>query len=189
KKENRTVSEQFSELAGSMQQDQQFLMELAEEKLQRMIRREDNGLRLSAESFGTEALALQKRMVLLLLNYLYNEQQVVITKQLVDQVQDVMQGSAGTVFLHLPQNCMMVRQYDSVFFSRHPIGEAADQDVSSISTEWSRELKGYRYKAVPLSLAKPEEDHVFWYFSSEEIGRASCRETGCVDGVRVYVRV
>ena len=61
----------------------------------------------------------------------------------------------------------MVRQYDSVFFSRHPIGEAADQDVSSISTEWSRELKGYRYKAVPLSLAKPEEDHVFWYFSSE----------------------
>ncbi|KOF09080.1 tRNA(Ile)-lysidine synthetase [Planococcus glaciei] len=166
KKENRMVSEQFAELAGMMQQDQQFLMELAEEKLHRMIRYEDNGLGLSAESFSKEALALQKRMVLLLLNYLYNEQQVVITRQLVEQVQEVMQGSAGTVFLHLPQNCMMVRQYDSVFFSRHPIGEAADQEVSSISAEWSKELKGYRYKAVPLPLAEPAEGCVFWYFSS-----------------------
>jgi tRNA(Ile)-lysidine synthase len=166
KKENKMVSEQFAELAGVMQQDQQFLMELAEEKLQRIVHYEEIGIGLSAESFSKEALALQKRMVLLLLNYLYNNQQVVITKQLVEQVQEVMQRSAGTVFLHLPQNYMMVRQYDSVFFSRHPIGEATEKDVSLISNDWSKELKGFRYKAVPLSAAKREENSVFWYFSS-----------------------
>ncbi|MDN7247559.1 tRNA lysidine(34) synthetase TilS [Planococcus shenhongbingii] len=168
KMENNTVSEQFAELAETMQQDQQFLMDLAGEKVKQIIRFEETGISLSAKSFSREALALQKRMVLILLNYLYNERQVEITKQLVEQVQEMMQSSAGTVFLHLPQNCMIVRQYDSVLLSMKPIGEAAVKNVSIVSNEWSKEMNGFRYKAVPLSQAKLEKNSRFWYFSASE---------------------
>ena len=168
KKENADVSKQFVELSESVQEDQNFLWELAEEKLQAMMESEERGISLSAENFRAEASALQKRMVLLLLNYLYNDKQVIITKQLAEQVQSMIQSSSGTVFLHLPQNYMMVRQYDLVFFSRHPIGEIAVKDFSSITNEWSEEVNGFRYKAIPLNQLTEKENHVLWYFSAPD---------------------
>ena len=98
KKENSNVSQNFVELAEDMQQDQQFLQELAKTKLQQLIQIKEDGIILSAKSFRLEAYALQKRMVLLLLNYLYNQKQVPVTRQLVGQMQEMMQSSAGTVF-------------------------------------------------------------------------------------------
>ncbi|TWT06230.1 tRNA lysidine(34) synthetase TilS [Planomicrobium sp. CPCC 101079] len=168
KQENGNVSAHFVELAETMQEDQRYLMELAKEKLQQLVEYEESGFSLSVEKFSQEALALQKRLVLLLLNYLYNEKQVAITKQLADQVRHLMHSSAGTVFLHLPQNCMMVRQYDRVYFSRQPIGEMAAKDSLIITDDWSSEVNGFRYKAMPLKKVKQQADADFWYFSAPD---------------------
>ncbi|MGI2329737.1 tRNA lysidine(34) synthetase TilS [Planococcus sp. YIM B11945] len=166
KKENRQASEQFAELAEQLQEDQHFLMDLAETRLQALLQEEQKGIALSAEKFSQEPLALQKRMVLLLLNYLYNEKQVAIAKQLAEQVRELLHSSAGTVFLHLPQNYMMVRQYDRVYFSRQLFGEN-DLTYSSIIThDWSEEVNGFRYKAVPLNQVNIQDNASFWYFSA-----------------------
>ena len=168
KKEGKEVSRHFVELAEDMQQEQHFLQELAEEKLQTLIQREENGISLSAKNFRTEAPALQKRLVLLLLNYLYNEKQVILTKQLVEQVQGLMQSSAGTVFLHLPQNCMMIRQYDAVRFTSQPLRDEKAADHIVVTKEWSRKISGFSFKVLPVQEALCEENAKFWYFSASD---------------------
>ncbi|HSP21571.1 MAG TPA: tRNA lysidine(34) synthetase TilS [Planococcus sp. (in: firmicutes)] len=166
KKEEPSVSSHFVELAETMQEDQRFLEGLAHEEVLGMVQWTDGRLCLSAESFRSGALALQKRMVLILLNYLYNGQQVSITKQLAEQVQNAMQGSAGTVFLHLPHDYMMTRQYDAVFFSRQPLNPATATGAMPITGDWSESVKGFRYKRVPLLQVEKEENAVIWYFTA-----------------------
>ncbi|RNF38345.1 tRNA lysidine(34) synthetase TilS [Planococcus salinus] len=166
KKESSDVSEKFVELAEDMQLDQNFLQALAKEKLQALVRYEDKGIMLSAKEFRMEAPALQKRMVLLLLNYLYNEKQVIVTKQLVEQVQKLMRSSAGTVFLHLPKNCMMVRQYDAVRFTDQPLENEQAGTCVPLTEEWSEAVHGFSYKVMPLQQAGREGDVKFWYFSA-----------------------
>ncbi|MDN7243828.1 tRNA lysidine(34) synthetase TilS [Planococcus sp. N028] len=166
KQENVNVAAQFVELAETMQEDQQYLMKLAEEKMRQLVKQEEDGFSLLVEKFKQEDLALQKRLVLLLLNYLYNKKQVAITKQLAEQVRDMMHSSAGTAFLYLPQNYMMIRQYDRVYFRRQPIGEQAVKDSLIITDDWSSEVNGFRYKAMPLREANQQKNAVFWYFSA-----------------------
>ncbi|WP_422121810.1 tRNA lysidine(34) synthetase TilS [Planococcus sp. X10-3] len=168
KKENADVSKQFVELSESLQEDQKFLTELAQEKLDALFSPDDQEITLSAVRFRSHASALQKRMVLLLLNYLYNGEQVNVTRQLAEQVQEMMQSSSGTIFLHLPQKYMMVRQYDRVLFSqRDP--EAAPQAFNvRISNEWSVAVKNFRYKLVSAQNFEEMPDVFAWYLSGED---------------------
>lgn len=185
KKENSLLAEQLAEFTEEIQQDRRFLEALAQEKIWQLAVVEANGLRLSAERFRREALALQKRMVLILLNYLYNGQQVLITKQLIEQVQEMMLHSAGTVFLHLPQNYRMIREYDTVLFSRDSAEQAAFTEIAVISQKWSKEVKGFRYKAVPVTEIPQDDDAVFWYFSSPVGGRLVLRNRKPGDRIRL----
>lgn len=168
KDENRQASQNFVELAEDIQQDQQFLQDMAEEKLQQMIQMKEDGIVLSAKSFRLEARALQKRMVLLLLNYLYNPKQVPVTRQLVEQMQEMMQSSSGTVFLHLPKNYVATRQYDTVFLNRQSLESNPVTTPVAIGTEWTPLYRGYRYRVIPsMELDKPE-NAVAWHFHAPE---------------------
>lgn len=175
KKESPAVSQHVTELVQEIQQDQQFLVELAKEKLHQLIKVEDGGIFCSAENFRREALALQKRLVLLLLNYLYHGKQVTITKQLAEQVQQTMLSSSGTVFVHLPLNYKMVRQYDLVSFSQDADDGNTTPVFTAISTEWSEEINERRYKAMLLLEDAEPKDAVHWYFSAPADGTVLIR--------------
>lgn len=171
KEENSQVSQNFVELAEDMQQDQQFLQDLAQEKLQQLIQVKEDEISLSAKSFRLEAYALQKRMVLLLLNYLYNRKQVPVTRQLVEQMQEMMQSSAGTVFLHLPQNYVATRQYDTVFLNRQSLGKVAGTDPVRLTGDWSQVYCGCRYRVLPFTQFEQAEDAAVWHFCAPEDSR------------------
>ncbi|WP_251047649.1 tRNA lysidine(34) synthetase TilS [Planococcus sp. ISL-110] len=171
KDENREVSRNFVDLAEDMQQDQQFLQELAEEKLRHLIQRKEQGIVLSAKSFRVEARALQKRMVLLLLNYLYNPKQVPVTRQLVEQMQEMMQSSSGTVFLHLPQNYIATRQYDMVSLNRQSPEPIAATAPVIMGAEWTPIYYGRRYKVIPLAGVEKNEGALVWHFHAPEDSR------------------
>lgn len=166
KEENKEVSQNFVELAEDMQQDQQFLQELTEDKLQQLIQRKDEAIILSAKSFRVEARALQKRMVLLLLNYLYNPKRVPVTRQLVEQLQEMMQSSSGTVFLHLPQNYIATRQYDLVVFKQQPLKQQDALASIVIEADWTPVYGGCRYKIMPTAQLEKIENAAIWYFQA-----------------------
>lgn len=168
KLENADVSKQFVELSHSLQEDQKFLTDLAQEKLDALLSADNEEIILSAESFRSHASALQKRMVLLLLNYLYIGEQVIVTKQLAEQVQEMMQSSSGTVFLHLPQEYMMVRQYDRILFSSRLTDTVAQANNLVITGEWSEAVKDYRFKLVALQNFAEMPDVTPWYLPGED---------------------
>ncbi|ANU26852.1 tRNA lysidine(34) synthetase TilS [Planococcus versutus] len=168
KAESREVSKHFVELAEDMQQDQQLLQELAREKVQQMIEMKEEEIILSAKSFRVEPRALQKRMVLLLLNYLYNPKQVPLTRQLVEQVQEMMQSSSGTVFLHLPQSYIAIRQYDVVIFRCQSLTQTSTLAPITIATDWTSFYNGRRYKVVPTDQLVHVDKAVNWYFQAPE---------------------
>ncbi|OHX51954.1 tRNA lysidine(34) synthetase TilS [Planococcus salinarum] len=60
KDENADVSKQFVELSQSLQEDQRFLTELAQEKLDLLVSLDEQEIKLSAERFRSHASALQK---------------------------------------------------------------------------------------------------------------------------------
>lgn len=168
KEENSNVSQNFVELAEDMQQDQQFLQELAENKLRQLIQTTDEGFVLSAKSFRLEAYALQKRMVLLLLNYLYDPKQIPVTRQLVEQMQEMMQSSSGTVFLHLPQNYVATRQYDTVFLNRQPLEQKTVPEAIIVTADWTPVYRGCRYRTVPFDQLEESENAAVWHFHAPE---------------------
>ncbi len=183
KKENADVSKQFVELSESLQEDQKFLMELAQEKLNSLVSSINQENVLSAERFRSHASALQKRMVLLLLNYLYGGEQVIITRQLADQVQETMQSSSGTVLLHLPHDYTMIRQYDHVLFSRRDLETASEEFNSPITGEWSEAVNNFRYKLSSVQHSMEDEGSVAWYFS--ELGEPQLHIRSRLPGDRI----
>lgn len=185
KKENADVSKQFVELSESLQEDQKFLTQLAQEKLDSLLLPGDQEILLSAERFRSHASALQKRMVLLLLNYLYNGEQVNVTRQLAEQVQEMMQSSSGTVFLHLPQKYMMVRQYDRVLFSQRDPETAPQEFKVQISTQWSVAVKNFRYKLVPVQDFEETPDVFAWYLSGQDEPQLQIRSRLPGDRIRL----
>nr|WP_251048015.1 tRNA lysidine(34) synthetase TilS [Planococcus sp. ISL-109] len=163
--ENPRAALHFAELAEQINEDEEFLQNLAEQTLRELLACPDE-LVVSAESFRNHAVALQKRMVLLLLNYLYNQKQVLITSQLAEQVRELLQSSSGTVFLHLPKNYMMRRQYDRVFFEKAK--EQQEYIQADIGLAWSPPVKGVRYCVTAVGEEPEAADAAFWYFQSAE---------------------
>jgi len=163
--ENPRASLHFSELAEQINEDAAFLQQLAEQTLKELLL-SDKELLISAESFRSQPSALQKRMVLLLLNYLYDDKRVLITSHLAEQVRELLQSSSGTVFLHLPQNYMMTRQYDQVSFEKPK--EYLECERADIGCFWSPPVFGSRYRILPVGEELEVENAVFWYFQSEE---------------------
>ncbi|MFP3359010.1 tRNA lysidine(34) synthetase TilS [Planococcus sp. SIMBA_143] len=163
--ENPRAASHFSELAEQINEDAAFLQQLAEQTLKELLL-SGQELLISAESFRSHPSALQKRMVLLLLNYLYDDKRVLITSHLAEQVRELLQSSSGTVFLHLPQNYMMIRQYDQVFFEKSK--EFLQRQQVDIGHVWSPPVLGSRYRVVPVGEEPEAENAVFWYFHSEE---------------------
>ncbi|WP_157101604.1 tRNA lysidine(34) synthetase TilS [Planococcus plakortidis] len=164
--ENPRASLHFSELAEQINEDAVFLQQLAEQTLKELLS-SDKELLISAESFRSHPSALQKRMVLLLLNYLYDDKRVLITSHLAEQVRELLQSSSGTVFLHLPQNYMMIRQYDQVFFEKHT--EHLERRRADIGRFWSPPVCGSRYRVLQAGEEPEVENALFWYFHSEEV--------------------
>lgn len=163
--ENPRAAMHFSELAEQLNEDAAFLWQLAQQALEELLVSSEE-LQISAESFRSHPSALQKRMVLLLLNYLYDGKRVLITSPLAEQVRELLQSSSGTVFLHLPQNYRMIRQYDRVFFEKST--EQAEFQRADIGQFWSPPVEGCRYRVVPIGEEPEVENAVFWYFHSEE---------------------
>lgn len=163
--ENPRAALHFARLAEQLNEDEAFLQDLAEQAF-RDLMAAPGDLVISAESFRNHAVALQKRMVLLLLNYLYNEKQVLITSQLAEQVRELLQSSSGTVFLHLPNNYMMRRQYDRVFFEQAT--QQLEYRQSDIGLSWSPPVKGFRYRVAAIGEEPEAAEAALWYFQSAE---------------------
>ncbi|MFF2755649.1 tRNA lysidine(34) synthetase TilS [Psychrobacillus sp. NPDC058041] len=116
--ENSHVSDKIQSFVEKQQQDDALLKVMAKEKFEQLVTINSNGnFFLDTMRFSEVPSALQRRVVLLLLNYLYNESEILLNDRLVESILSVCNECEGNMEIHLPNGFLLVRHYNTVQFT------------------------------------------------------------------------
>lgn len=115
--ENTNATIQISQWAEQKQEEDNFLQTLANEACDRVMTKFDDSIEVDLEKFQDIPVALQKRVVLLLLNYLYPKQNMWLSQSLVDQIHGQCLERDGSKEIALPNGGKVRRQYSMMLFS------------------------------------------------------------------------
>ncbi|MEK3764208.1 MULTISPECIES: tRNA lysidine(34) synthetase TilS [unclassified Solibacillus] len=117
KEENPLVSQHAVQIAQQLTEDDSYLMDLAKVRFSELFNKFDkNYYKVNVSAFQKEPLALQRRLVLILLSYLYNDSKTFQSYVLCTTVLALFSTSEGSRTLDLPENFIARRQYDEVVF-------------------------------------------------------------------------
>ncbi len=115
---NPRFKEHLIQLAESARLDDQYLDMVSQEKLGDVIVVKDlNKLVINREKLLKCDLALQRRMITLILSYLSNESEW--SSQHVEAVLRIIDGDSPSASVHLPGNVLARRQYAYIQFGKH----------------------------------------------------------------------
>ena len=117
KEENPLVSRHAVHIAQQLLDDDSYLMELAEERFSKLFLKVDkNCYKVKVSELQKEPLALQRRLILILLSYLYNDSNTIQSYALCTAILTLFSTSEGSRTLDLPENFIARQQYDEVVF-------------------------------------------------------------------------
>ncbi|MGD8192523.1 tRNA lysidine(34) synthetase TilS [Brevibacillus ginsengisoli] len=115
---NPRVKEHIIQLAQSVRVEAAYLDRVSQAGLEDVIvRKELNKLVINREKFLNYDLALQRRMITLILSYLSNESEW--SSQHVETVLRIIDGDSPSGSIHLPDHLAVTRQYEYIHFGRH----------------------------------------------------------------------
>lgn len=116
--ENTNATMKISDWAMQKQLEDQFLTSLANEEFKKVVVSQSKEyLEVDLKKFRDTPVALQKRIVLLLLNYLYPKQNMWLGQSLIDQIHGQCLEHDGSKELALPNGGKVRRQYSMMLFS------------------------------------------------------------------------
>jgi len=116
--ENTNATLQISHWAEHKQLEDEFLESLASKECEKVITtKSDDSIEVDLERFEDIPVALQKRVVLLLLNYLYPKQNMWLGQSLIDQIHGQCLEHDGSKEIALPNGGKVRRQYSMMLFS------------------------------------------------------------------------
>lgn len=119
KEENSNVSYHAVQIAHQLVEDDSYLMVLANERFLKLFEQiNQKCYKIKASDFQNEPLALQRRLILILLNYLYNDSNTIQSYALCTTILTLLETSNGSQSLDLPDNFIVRRQYDEVVFEQ-----------------------------------------------------------------------
>ncbi len=119
--ENALAARNSVKLAGHLQEDEELLNRLATEEFERNVKFASDGLpMIDVLTFSAMHLSLQRRVITLLLNYLYDGETVPVehNSTLVTQLIRHLHSTEGNVTIDLPRGFRFVREYNQLTFSR-----------------------------------------------------------------------
>lgn len=136
--ENPNVAAAIIKWTQQQQQDEQLLEKLAVKEYEEMILSSDtHSLSVDLQQFQGIEVALQKRVVLLLLNYLYPTEGLWLSHSLIDQIHSQCLERDGSSEIHLPNGRKGFRHYSTMRFSFDEASEATSTTASVIVMgEW-----------------------------------------------------
>lgn len=152
--ENPRVTEQVTRFTKQLQEDDTFLMTLAQDVFsQIIIRNNENTYRMEIEAFQLVPLALQRRLILILLNYLYKDSNTIQSYALLTSILKLCDTTAGYAEIHLPEDFLAVRRYGNLTIQKkEPLEGLASPEKQVISTAngWTTLTNGERLRVVNL---------------------------------------
>jgi tRNA(Ile)-lysidine synthase len=114
---NERYREHILSLADAVRQDESYLQRESERQLAQVVtRREKDAVSVDIDKFQTCDVALQRRMITLILSYL--SRQTEWSSQHVEAVLHMIEGNRPSAELHLPEQVTVQRMYGQVRFQR-----------------------------------------------------------------------
>ncbi|UZM99636.1 hypothetical protein OL548_05685 [Lysinibacillus sp. MHQ-1] len=118
--ENPRVTEQVTHFTSQLQEDNAFLMTLAQDVFSKTIKRSnENTYSMEIEAFQLVPLALQRRLILILLNYLYKDSNTIQSYALLTSILKLCDTTAGYAEIHLPEDFLAVRRYGKLIIRKN----------------------------------------------------------------------
>lgn len=121
--ENPAIVNKITPLTAEMQEDEEFLQQLAKEAITNHVKFTKEGYpSMHVERFYCMPTALQRRMIPLLLDYLYNNEEDVISykSELVYRLLEHLYSDEGNVTIDLPNGYQFTRAYNRFTFAPKP---------------------------------------------------------------------
>lgn len=115
RKENPRVAEHFARFSSELQEDMAFLDELALQKFMEFGNVKSAGVELQISGVKSAAFPLQRRLIHLLLNYLYKNDEVKeVSAKHVDDILALVKSDNPSALLNLPKGLEIRRVYDRI---------------------------------------------------------------------------
>jgi tRNA(Ile)-lysidine synthase len=112
---NPNIHQVIHEVTETLREEDSFLEDLAEKSLKQVIESESwNRISMNLPIFQTIALPLQRRVILLILNYLIQSHSH-WSKVHIDLIIQLIRTEYGSKQIHLPHGITVVREYDHVY--------------------------------------------------------------------------
>jgi len=119
KAENEFIAQHATQFSMQLMQDDAYLHQLAQQASDRLVKKKgENCYEVEIITFLREPLALQRRLILILLNYLYNDTNTFQSHTLCTSILKLFQTQNGSSMINLPKQFVVSRQYGKVFFKK-----------------------------------------------------------------------
>ncbi|WP_017382106.1 tRNA lysidine(34) synthetase TilS [Paenisporosarcina sp. TG-14] len=116
--ENPNVAAAISQWTHQQQQDEQLLQKLTMNEYEKIILSTSlHSLSIDIQLFQRIEIALQKRVVLLILKYLYPNESLWLSHDLINQIHSQCLERDGSSEIHLPKGRKVFRHYSTMLFS------------------------------------------------------------------------
>ncbi len=171
------ISEKATELAKRAREDEQFLQQLAADATETLVVEVEEGIQIDVQKWQSYAPPLQRRIIPLLLNYLYSDnRQPHYEQSLLQLLYEQLLRADGTKFVRLPERYFFIRAYDRAYFVRTLPKEQTVSNVPEVLVEG----KTYTYPGGTFQLARASEvesDAIIWYLPTRDVA-IRMRQTG-----------
>lgn len=120
KEENRHVANHAVNFVEKLQQDEHYLNQLANERFSFVVtEKEENCYSFQIPKLQNEPLALQRRIILILLNYLYKNSNYNQSSTVCSSILGLCKSEKGSATIHLPEQVVAVRNYSEIVVSKN----------------------------------------------------------------------
>jgi len=121
RQENIHVADSIRTFVEKQQQDDTFLQTLAKEKFDQLVTvRSKTNFFMDSKQFSEIPVALQRRVILILLKYLYDSSSTLLNNRLIESILTACNEHDGNTVIHLPKDFFLIRHYSQVQFSTTP---------------------------------------------------------------------
>ncbi len=138
REENPNVAEVITHWTQNQQQDEQLLEKLAVKEYEKIIISSTfRSISIDIQLFQDIEFALQKRVILLLLNYIYPNKSLWLSHSLIEQIHNQCLESDGSREIHLPKGRKVLRHYSTMLFSFESIESSISALTILVAGEWT----------------------------------------------------
>ncbi|MBK3496903.1 tRNA lysidine(34) synthetase TilS [Viridibacillus sp. YIM B01967] len=156
--ENPRVADAVRHYTEKVQADEELLQSLAKDAFHDIVtKNNDDSWKLCIKTFQSKPLALQRRIILLLLKYLYKDTIIVQSYTLWNSILEQTALTAGNAILHLPKDVVAIRQYDELIIKKKQMPRVEKLPKMVILNTWTNLTNNLRVYIGKLSDERPSD--------------------------------